>query len=438
MSAANAKNPKSVFLFGGTTEGRLLAGWMKEHDIPFTLSVATAFGRMMSEPALPPDRIRQGRLTEAEMAPLLAAAALVIDATHPYAAAATQNIKAACADAGVEYLRVLRPSSPLPGAAPRSRHFADMTALVDYLNTTSGPVLFTTGSRDAALWTKLHDFTSRVWLRILPMAEALEHCLALGYPAHHILCMQGPFTTKMNETALRLTKANFLVTKDSGDIGGFTQKLEAAAHMNTEVLILGRPADDEAALTLEQTAAFLCDRYALPPHAAWPGASFEIENKNHQDKITPRFPLFIDLRNRPVIVIGGGPIATRRIHTLLDFGAHITLVAPAATPELQVLAQEGRLTFHRRAYIPGDLAAVPYRLALAATNKAETNAAVADEADALAIPCSVADDRQKGTFWFPAVVTGPDFVAGITSADGSNHHKLKALAARLRQEETGI
>lgn len=103
----------NVVVFSGTTEGRELSRQLAALDIEVTVSVATPLGQE-EQGSAPGVTVRCGRLLPDEMAALLGDAALCIDATHPYAVEATKNIKAAAEKAGVGYLRLLRPASPLP------------------------------------------------------------------------------------------------------------------------------------------------------------------------------------------------------------------------------------------------------------------------------------------------------------------------------------
>ena len=103
----------NVVVFSGTTEGRELSRQLAALGIEVTVSVATPLGQE-EQGSTPGVTVRCGRLLPDEMAALLGDAALCIDATHPYAVEATKNIKAAAEKAGVEYLRLLRPASPLP------------------------------------------------------------------------------------------------------------------------------------------------------------------------------------------------------------------------------------------------------------------------------------------------------------------------------------
>ena len=65
------------------------------------------------------------------------------------------------------------------------------------------------------------------------------------------------------------------------------------------------------------------------------------------------FPLFIDLEGKKITVVGAGAVASRRICTLLEFGARITVLAPEASEKVKSLSGEGRLIWRKEAYRPG-------------------------------------------------------------------------------------
>lgn len=142
----------------------------------------------------------------------------------------------------------------------------------------------------------------------------------------------------------------------------------------------------------------------------------------------PRFPLFISLEERPVLVVGGGAIAARRIGALLEFGAKITVAAPEICPALEVLTE--RITWLKQEYQGLDR---PYTLVIAATNRREVNRKVGEDAAYAEIPVSVADRREESTFWFPAIVRTGKLVTGLVSTDG-DHAAVKEAAGKLRRE----
>lgn len=224
---------------------------------------------------------------------------LVIDATHPYAAVVSENILAACAAAGVRCIRVERESTVAEGkltspegaalhwvdsveeaAAWLAREISDakcMPATSDMKTRVPGLVengkertlaaraaigndaqeedpdrpsseaahrpniLITTGSKELAPYTQIPDFAARCYVRALPTVEALEKCRQLGFRREHLILMQGPFSEEMNVAQLRYADAGYLVTKASGETGGFPEKCEAALALGVEVVCIGRP-----------------------------------------------------------------------------------------------------------------------------------------------------------------------------------------------------
>jgi siroheme synthase-like protein len=143
--------------------------------------------------------------------------------------------------------------------------------------------------------------------------------------------------------------------------------------------------------------------------------------------MTTYYPICLDLRDRPCVVIGGGSVAARKVAGLLECSARVTVVAPALAPALEALAQQGHLTAHRRPYAEGDLAGAV--LAIAATDAREVNARVAAEAQARGIWLNAADDPENCDFILPAVVRRGDLQIAISTGGRS-----PALARRVRED----
>ncbi len=147
-------------------------------------------------------------------------------------------------------------------------------------------------------------------------------------------------------------------------------------------------------------------------------------------KAAPLFPAFLDLRQRSVVVVGGGEVASRKAQALLHCGARVALVAPALCERLAALAAGGALDHRAKHFEDGDLAGAV--MAIAATNDAEVNRAVSRAARALGIPVNVADEPALSTFLMASVVErGPVHVAISTSGASP------ALARRLRARIEG-
>ena len=133
------------------------------------------------------------------------------------------------------------------------------------------------------------------------------------------------------------------------------------------------------------------------------------------------YPVGLVVEGRPVLVVGGGSVAARKVEGLLECGARVHVIAPRIDDEVRASGA----TFEERPYRPGDVAG--YRLVVTATDDPSVNAAVADDAEASRIWVNAADDPANCTFTLPAVLRrGPVTVAVATGGTSP------ALAAWLR------
>ena len=165
--------------------------------------------------------------------------------------------------------------------------------------------------------------------------------------------------------------------------------------------------------------------YADKPHqpAADPPAAHDSAST------AATYPISLtNLRGAPVVVVGGGPVGTRKVNGLLAVGAAVRLVSLAATEELRDLAAAGRITWTQRGYTTGDL--VGARLVFAATSQRTLNAAVAGDAAAHGILCNVVDAPDEGSFHLPAVYRGPQATIAV-STSGANPAGAKQLRDRI-------
>ena len=135
------------------------------------------------------------------------------------------------------------------------------------------------------------------------------------------------------------------------------------------------------------------------------------------------YPIFLDLRDRPVVVVGGGRVALRKVSGLLEAGAHVRVIAPRTAPRLRAHRID------RRRYRPGDLRGAV--LAFAATDDRAVNHAVAGEAWRRRIPVNVADSREDCTFLVPARLRRDDLQIAI-STSGRSPRLAKALRRQRR------
>lgn len=250
-----------VLLFAGTAEGRKIAEYLKELGVPALASAATEYGRSLLEEGGSLS-VSGGRMDEGEMERLFAGEdALVVDATHPYASAVTENIRSACEKTGRTYLRVLR-SSTLTGEEDAVR-MDSPEAAAEYLAGTEGNIFLTTGSKELPAFRAVPDYENRIFARVLPLPEVVKSCAELGFQGKHLICMQGPFSQELNAAMLRQTKARYLVTKDTGAAGGFPEKVSAAEAAGCRLVIIGRPLREEG-MSLEECLEYLKEKFGKP------------------------------------------------------------------------------------------------------------------------------------------------------------------------------
>ena len=135
------------------------------------------------------------------------------------------------------------------------------------------------------------------------------------------------------------------------------------------------------------------------------------------------FPVNLDLAGRPVLVVGGGPVAARKVSGLLRAGAHVTVVAPDAVPDI---SEDPDVRWHRRAYQRGEVAS--YRLGVTATDDPDVNALVAADGERANVFVNSADDPANCSFTLPAVARSGDLQIAV-----STNGRSPALARWLRR-----
>jgi uroporphyrin-III C-methyltransferase/precorrin-2 dehydrogenase/sirohydrochlorin ferrochelatase len=139
-------------------------------------------------------------------------------------------------------------------------------------------------------------------------------------------------------------------------------------------------------------------------------------------------PIFLSVQDQFCVVVGGGEIATRKVSLLLRAGAHLQIVAPELCPNLAALRDEGRIEHLARGYRDGDLDDA--YLAIAATDNAETNYAVAAAGRALGIPVNVVDHPEEGSFIMPSIIDRSPVIAAV-STGGASPVLARLIRSRL-------
>ena len=126
----------------------------------------------------------------------------------------------------------------------------------------------------------------------------------------------------------------------------------------------------------------------------------------------PYFPLFVDLNEKQIVVVGAGTIAKRRIRTLVSFTNHLTVIAPEVNRELLDMEKAGMLRIKRKNYH-------------------QINSDIYSACKCMGITVNVCSDKTKCDFYFPGIVQNGNVVVGVT-ASGSDHKEARKTVEKIR------
>ncbi len=243
---------RKLLIFAGTTEGRELSRAAAALGYAVTASVATEYGRVQLDEH-PNLTVTTGRMDADAMASFLKQGDFVsvIDATHPYAVAVSENIRCACEATGIRYLRLLREESDPEGCTYFER-LADACKAADLQ---AGNILAATGSKQLLPYCNIRDYKRRVFVRVLPTEESVSLCRNAGFSQDHIIAAKGPFSKEENLAVMKALHIQTLITKDGGAQGGFEQKIAAAQECGAAVFVIKRPREN--GLSYQQVRSIL-------------------------------------------------------------------------------------------------------------------------------------------------------------------------------------
>lgn len=144
-----------------------------------------------------------------------------------------------------------------------------------------------------------------------------------------------------------------------------------------------------------------------------------------RDKLTSYYPIFLNIRGKRCVVIGGGQVALRKTRALIEHGANVEVISPDLCPELRRLAESKEVRVSSREYQPGDLRGA--FVVIAATDNSDINQKVAEEAKRNAVLVNVVDDAENSHFILPSCLRRGDITVAVSTAG-----KSPALARKIR------
>jgi precorrin-6x reductase len=230
---------RAVWVFSGTSDGNALANMLAARGARVVVSAATEYGGEVAGTDCPGVSVWAGRRgVEARRQALVhSQARVMIDATHPYASLISEQLIGLSREIGIPYLRYERSGAPAPdhGEICESMERAAERAIA-----LGRRIFLATGSKDLATFLHAPGAAERQWF-VRITTEFVQRAIALGVPRSHLCAMQGPFSQAFNEALWRDWQIDCVVTKDSGDAGGYHAKAAAAAALRIPLLVIQRP-----------------------------------------------------------------------------------------------------------------------------------------------------------------------------------------------------
>jgi len=240
-----------ILLLGGTSDTAAIATRLAQAGQ--TILVSTATDEPLEIGSHSNIHRRSGRLDEAAMAALIRDKGIraIVDATHPYAAVVRATASQVAKELSVPYFSFVRPGALCPSSPDFQFSIANLKLSIAPSHPEAArlafsfgrPVLLTTGSNNLAPYAEQSRTTGiPLVARVLPRPESIQACLRAGVSEDRIIAAKGPFSVEENRAHIRQHRIGVLVTKDSGDAGGVSAKLDAARQEGCHVVLVERPA----------------------------------------------------------------------------------------------------------------------------------------------------------------------------------------------------
>jgi cobalt-factor III methyltransferase len=231
----------AVWVFSGTSDGNALAQSIADAGYKVVVSAATDYGGTVAAAACPGLAVISGRLGQDNRRQLFldCAPLAVVDATHPHAQSISQQLIKLTDETGSPYIRFERAELEL---SKDVEMFDSLTGAVHRAIDVGKRIFLANGSKHLDEVLSSPGAASVQWfIRIAPDFEFLQTAIQLGIPRSNICAMQGPFSRALNEALWRDWAIDCVITKESGQTGGFTEKVAAADALKIPILAVSRP-----------------------------------------------------------------------------------------------------------------------------------------------------------------------------------------------------
>lgn len=225
-----------ILVLGGTYESRIVADYLVKKGYDVTVSTVTEYGSSLYRGG----HTHVGALNKDDMEKYIRDNGInvVVDATHPYAVNVSRNAMEACTDTGIKYIRYERESVQWNYGGiievKGYREAADMC--LNYQR-----IFLTIGSNGLEYFTGLLKAGKELVARVLPMSSIIKKCEDMGLKPDNIIAIKGPVGYELNLSMFKEYRADVIVTKDSGKVGGVAEKIKAAEELGIDVIMIEKP-----------------------------------------------------------------------------------------------------------------------------------------------------------------------------------------------------
>ena len=238
-----------IFLLGGTKDSINIIEFIKNnYDAHILTTTTTEYGAKLAQEGGSDDTIARPLLKD-EIKEIIINENfdVLIDATHPFAAHITQTSASIAKELEIPFIRFERPTTNLENIDTSHIHYVNSFDEAGKLigeNFHQGNVLHFAGANTMEEILKYVP-VERFYPRILKVESSIEKCKSLNVDPTHIIPMKGAASIEENLDLIEKYNAKVMITKESGDIGGVIEKIEAANEKNVAVIMIQRPKIDE-------------------------------------------------------------------------------------------------------------------------------------------------------------------------------------------------
>ena len=228
-----------ILVLGGTSDSLRICEALNELQLDYIVSVTTEYGKQLALKVTA--CILEGKMDNQQMIAFMKEKHihLIIDATHPYAIEVSKNGMMSAQALSIPYVRYERPSL-LEAIKDENLYVVQNTVEACEVASQIGQNIFLgTGSKTLGEFIKaLPD--KNIIARVLPTSEVLKECEALGLNPDHIIAMKGPFSEEMNALLYKEYAIDCMITKESGNEGGFLEKIRPCKQLGIRTIVIKR------------------------------------------------------------------------------------------------------------------------------------------------------------------------------------------------------